>query len=157
MPVLDLIDAVALRESLRSQTRKVILTNGVFDLLHAGHVAYLEKARALGDALFVGVNGDESAGQLKGRGRPFVPAADRACLLAALRCVDAAVIFEELTAASLLRALRPQVYAKGGDYGGRPLPEAGAAAEVGAQVILIDYVAGQSTTALIEKIVKGAA
>jgi rfaE bifunctional protein nucleotidyltransferase chain/domain len=155
MPLLTLPQAVELRLSLQSQNRKVILTNGVFDLLHVGHLAYLEKARGLGDALLVGVNGDESARQLKGGGRPLVPAADRARLLAALRCVEAAIIFEELTAVHLLKSLKPDVYVKGGDYRDKPLPESGAAGEVGAQIVLIDYVAGQSTTALIEKIVKG--
>ena len=157
MPLLNLTDAVALRESLRSQNRKVVFTNGVFDLLHAGHVDYLEKARGLGEALLVGVNGDDSARQLKGSGRPFLPALDRARLIAALRCVEAAVIFEELTAGGLLQSLRPEIYVKGGDYRDKPLPESDAAREVGAQIILIDYLVGQSTSALIEKIARRAA
>lgn len=155
MPVLTLREAAALRESLRAQNRVLVLTNGIFDLLHVGHLDYLERARALGDergALFVGVNGDSSARRLKGAGRPFVAAAERARLVAALACVDAAIIFDELTADSLLRALRPDCYAKGGDYHGRPLPERAAAEAVGARVALLSLVPGHSTTALIARI-----
>ncbi|MEK6574468.1 MAG: adenylyltransferase/cytidyltransferase family protein, partial [Chloroflexota bacterium] len=95
MPLLTLPEAIALRETLRAQQKRVVLTNGHFDLLHIGHVDYLEQARALGDALFVGVNGDDATRQLKGESRPFVPAMERARLVAALACVDAAVIFAD--------------------------------------------------------------
>ncbi len=152
MPLLTLPEAIELRETLRSQAGRVVLTNGVFDLLHVGHLDYLEKARALGDALFVGVNGDDSARQLKGRGQPFVPALERARLLAALRCVDAAVIFEELTADNLLKALRPDVYVKGGDYSHKALPERTTAESIGAAVSLLPFVPDQSTTALVARI-----
>ncbi|MBI5829318.1 MAG: adenylyltransferase/cytidyltransferase family protein [Chloroflexi bacterium] len=152
MPVLTLPEALALRQSLRAAGRRLVLTNGVFDLLHVGHVDYLEQARALGDALFVGINGDEAARQLKGAPQPFVPAADRARLVAALSCVDASILFEALTAEGLVTALRPDVYAKGGDYGSKPLPERAAAEAVGAAVVLLPLVPGRSTSALIARI-----
>lgn len=157
MPVLALPEAVARREALRASGQRLVLTNGVFDLLHVGHVEYLEQARSLGDALFVGVNGDDPARQLKGEGRPFVPAGERAQLIAALACVDAAILFDELTADNLLRALRPDVYAKGGDYGAfpnKPLPERAAAESVGATIILLPLVPDRSTTALLARIRK---
>lgn len=152
MPLLSLDSAIALCNSLREQGQRLVLTNGVFDLLHMGHVDYLEKARALGDALIVGVNGDSSAHQLKGEGRPFVPAHERASLIAALRCVDAAVIFEELTADALLRAIQPHIYVKGGDYAAKPIPEAPTAHSLGAEIKLIDYLPNHSSTELISKI-----
>ncbi len=152
MPLFTLPEAAALRDSLRAPKKTLVLTNGVFDLLHLGHLDYLEKARALGDALFVGVNGDDSARQLKGASRPFVPAAERARLIAALRCVDTALIFDDLTADSLLHALRPDIYAKGADYAHKPLPETETAKLVGAQIRLIAYLPGHSTTELIERI-----
>lgn len=152
MPVLTLPEAIDLRENLREQRRRVVFTNGVFDLLHAGHVDYLERARALGDALFAGVNGDGPARRLKGEGRPFVPAADRARLVAALACVDAAIIFDDLTADHLIRVLRPDVYAKGGDYSHKPLPERLTADSIGAAVVLLPLAPDRSTTALIARI-----
>lgn len=152
MPVLTLPEAVARREALRAGGQRLVLTNGIFDLLHVGHVEYLEQARALGDALFVGVNGDDSARQLKGKGRPFVPAGERARLIAALACVDAAILFDELTADHLLLALRPDVYAKGGDYSNKPLPERGAAESLGATILLLPLVPDHSTTALLARI-----
>ncbi len=145
-------DALALRESLRAAGKTLVFTNGHFDLLHVGHLDYLEKARALGDALIVGLNGDASTRRLKGEGRPLVPARERARLLAALRMVTAVVIFEGDTADELLLALRPEVYAKGGDYASKPLPERATVEEYGGRVELIDFLPGHSTSALIEKI-----
>lgn len=152
MPLLTLPEAVALRETLRAQQKRVVLTNGHFDLLHVGHVDCLEQARALGDALFVGVNGDDATRQLKGESRPFVPAMERARLVAALACVDAAVIFDDLTADHLIRALRPDVYAKGGDYSQKPLPERLTAESIGAAVTLLPLAPDRSTTDLIARI-----
>ncbi len=152
MPLLTLDSAIAFCTSLRQAGQRLVLTNGVFDLLHLGHVDYLEKARALGDALIVGVNSDNSARQLKGEGRPFVPAAERAGLIAALRCVEAAVIFEELTADALVLALQPHIYVKGGDYASKPIPEATTAHSLGAEIRLIEYLPNHSTTELLAKI-----
>src|SRR5712692_1050955 len=121
--VLTVPEALHAREQLRVASKTLVFTNGHFDLLHVGHLDYLEKARALGDVLFVGVNGDAATGALKGSGRPVVPAAERARLIAALCCVDGAIIFEALTATDLITALKPEIYVKGGDYHERPLPE----------------------------------
>mgnify|MGYP000166421838 CR=1 FL=1 len=149
---LTLQQAVARREALRRTGGRLVLTNGHFDLLHVGHLDYLERARALGDALYVGVNGDASTARLKGRGRPLVPAAERARLLAALAPVDVVIVFEDDTAAALVRALQPDVYAKGGDYAAKPLPERAAVEACGGQVALLDYLPGRSTSALIARI-----
>jgi len=149
---LSLQDAITYREQLRAVGKIVVVTNGHFDLLHVGHLDYLEKARALGDALFVGVNSDSGTTTLKGRGRPLLPATERARLVAALVPVTATIIFEELTAESLLRALQPDIYVKGGDYHDKPLPERPLVEAMGGRIILIDTVPERSTSALIAKI-----
>ncbi len=136
----------------REEERRVVFTNGCFDLLHPGHVCYLRAARALGDALVVGLNSDASVKRLKGPERPVVAQEDRAAVLAALESVDAVVVFEEDTPVRLLRELRPTVYVKGGDYRVEDLPEAEVAAEIGAEVRILPFEPGYSTTALIEKI-----
>ena len=140
------------REGLRNAGKTLVFTNGHFDLFHIGHLDYLEKARALGDALFVGLNGDASSARLKGRGRPLVPAQERARLLAALDTVDAVVIFDQDTADSLLGALQPEIYVKGGDYAHKNLPERPTVEAYGGRVELIDYLPGHSTSELIQKI-----
>lgn len=149
---LTLEQAAARRETLRQAGRRLVFTNGHFDLLHVGHLDYLERARALGDALYVGLNGDASTARLKGAGRPLVPAAERARLLAALAPVDAVITFDDDTAIVLVRALRPDIYAKGGDYAAKPLPERAAVEACGGQVALIDFLPGHSTSALIARI-----
>ncbi len=145
-------EARQLRERLRQAGETLVFTNGHFDLLHVGHLDYLQKARMLGDALVIGVNGDHSTRQLKGQGRPFVPAVERARLLAGLRCVDAVLVFAADTADEVLRALQPDVYAKGGDYAHKPLPERATVEAFGGRVELIDFLPGHSTSALIAKI-----
>ena len=137
----------------RDGGRSVVLTNGCFDILHVGHLRYLEEARRLG-RLIVAINSDASTRRLKGESRPIVPEADRAELLASLRCVDLVTIFDELTAEETLEAIRPDVYVKGADYGpaARPLPEAIVAEKIGTRVALIPLVENRSTTALIETI-----
>lgn len=147
-----LAEALLTRERLRAAGSPLVFTNGHFDLLHIGHLDYLEQARALGGALFVGVNGDASTRALKGPGRPLVPAVERARLVAALRCVDAAIIFEETTADLLIEALQPEIYVKGGDYRAKPLPERPAVERYGGRVVLIDLVPERSTSALIARI-----
>jgi rfaE bifunctional protein nucleotidyltransferase chain/domain len=132
----------------------VVFTNGVFDLLHAGHIRYLRAARTMGDALIVGLNSDASARAIK-PGRPFVDQDDRAEVVAALAAVDVVVIFDGADATEIVRALRPDVYVKGGDWGrpgGPQPPEAATVREYGGRVAFIDYVSGRSTTALIERI-----
>jgi rfaE bifunctional protein nucleotidyltransferase chain/domain len=141
----------------RAAGRTVVLTNGCFDLLHVGHVNYLQQARALGDVLIVGINGDDSVRRLKGLGRPLVPAIERATLVAALAAVDLTVIFEDNTAIELLHRLRPHVYTKGGDWGqpgGRRLPELEDAQKVGAAVYYVPYLPGHSTGGLIQRILE---
>jgi D-glycero-beta-D-manno-heptose 1-phosphate adenylyltransferase len=148
---LTLEEAIARRAALHQAGKRLVLTNGHFDLLHIGHLDYLEKARALGDALYVGLNSDASAARLK-PGRPIVPAVERARLLAALIPVTATIIFDELTADTLIHALQPEIYVKGGDYRHKPLPEHTTIDSYGGQVVLIDYLPGHSTSDLIARI-----
>ena len=127
----------------------VVATGGCFDLLHAGHVASLRAARSLGDCLVVCLNSDESVRRLKGPGRPLVPAPDRARVLEALECVDAVLVFDDDTPVEALRRLRPQVWAKGGDYAGQDLPESAVLGEWGGQAVVLPYLDGRSTTSLV--------
>ncbi len=149
--VLDPDDLRARRLQHRLQRRQVVLTNGCFDLLHVGHVRYLQAARDLGDCLVVGVNDDDSVRRLKGPSRPLVTAADRAGVLEALEFVDAVVVFDEDTPAEVLDRLRPDVWAKGGDYAGAHLPEAAVLRRWGGQAVVLPYLDGHSTTALVER------
>jgi rfaE bifunctional protein nucleotidyltransferase chain/domain len=146
----------AIADSLREQGRKLVLTNGCFDLLHAGHVRYLQAARALGDALVVAINGDDSVRVLKGEGRPLNNENNRAEVVAALECVDYAVIFPETRATRLIEKVRPAIYVKGGDYTPASLhPEERAALEkIGAEIRILPFEAGHSTSGLIERMKK---
>ncbi|MCW2953258.1 MAG: rfaE2 [Conexibacter sp.] len=148
-------DALAHARATIAATRErggvAVATGGCFDLLHAGHVRTLEAARALGDCLVVCVNSDASVRRLKGPSRPLVPARDRAGVLAALACVDAVVVFDEDTPAELLARLRPELWAKGGDYAGAPLPEATVLERWGGRAVVLPHHAGHSTTRLIEE------
>jgi D-glycero-beta-D-manno-heptose 1-phosphate adenylyltransferase len=139
---------------LRANGKKLVVTNGCFDLLHLGHVTYLESARNQGDALLIGVNGDESVRQLKGPTRPLNNEADRAAVLAALQSVDAACIFAEKTATRFLERAQPDVYVKGGDYTLETLnqDERRAVESNGGRIVIIPFVPGNSTTAILEKI-----
>ncbi len=150
--VLFLEELVPIRERLKAEGQTIVLTNGHFDVLHVGHVDCLQRARALGDVLIVGLNSDASTRLLKGDKRPIVPQEERAQLLAALECVDYVVIFEETTAERLIAALRPEVYVKGGDWAVEDLPEAKAVAEHGVRVEILAQVPGRSTTDIIETI-----
>jgi len=149
---LSLDAARALRDDLQAAGKTLVFTNGHFDLLHVGHLDYLEKARALGDALIIGLNGDPSSQRLKGTGRPIVPDHERARLLSALRCVDGVVIFYDDTAHTLIDALRPHIYVKGGDYHDKPLPERAAVESFGGRVVLIDLLPNHSTSDLIRRV-----
>jgi len=141
------------RDEMDRQGQRLVVTNGCFDLLHAGHVRYLQQARALGDALAVGLNGDHSVRELKGPERPVNSQDDRAEVLAALGCVDFVSIFEGKRATTFLRAVRPHLYAKGGDYTPDSLdPEERAVlAEAGSEVRILPLVPGRSTSAVLEK------
>ncbi len=150
----DLPSALAWREAQRAAGRRVVLTNGCFDLLHAGHTRYLAEARALGDVLVVAVNDDASVQALKGPGRPVNGASDRAELLEALKAVDKAVVFAGERATDTIRALRPDIYAKGGDYTVESLnPEERAAlGEVGTKIHILSLVPGKSTSATLARL-----
>ena len=153
--IVSLEEAQAVRAKLQIEGKTVVFTNGHFDLLHVGHVDYLQRARALGDVLIVGLNSDVSTRALKGEKRPIVPQGERARMLAALACVDYVVIFEETTANSLVEALKPDLYVKGGDWDkGRTPPEAEVVAGYGGQVRILPYLPQHSTTRLIETIVE---
>lgn len=144
------LDAVAVEAAAwRREGLRLALTNGCFDWLHAGHLTYLEEARALADRLVVGVNDDSSVRRLKGAGRPLLPAAERALLVAGLECVDRVVVFDDLTAEELIRRLRPHLYVKGADYDWSNLPEAAAARQVGCEVRFLVGLPGRSTSALL--------
>ncbi len=143
----------AAREKLAARGGRLVFTNGCFDLLHVGHVRYLKGARALGDALAVGLNADASVRALKGPGRPLNPAADRAEILAALACVDYVTIFDEPRATGLLEVVRPHVYVKGGDYRLETLDpgERAVLESVGSEICFVPMVPGRSTTELLKK------
>lgn len=144
------------RRKLRDDGKRLVLTNGCYDLLHVGHVRYLRAARLLGDALAVGVNADESVRRLKGPGRPVTNAADRAEILAALEAVDFVTVFDEDTAAELVAAVQPDVYVKGGDYSADPqapsFPIEGHTVHAyGGEVTVIPFVPGRSTTGILRR------
>lgn len=132
--------------------QRVVFTNGCFDILHSGHIAYLNQAKALGDVLVVGVNSDESVRRVKGPGRPLNPVDDRLRVLAALSAVDHVVVFAEETAERLLRTLRPDVFVKGGDYANGAIPERAVAEELGARIEVLPYLPDRSTSGLIARI-----
>ena len=148
----DLQELRLTREKYRNDHKTVVFTNGCFDILHAGHVRYLNEAKGQGDILIVGLNSDESVRTLKGAGRPVNPEADRAEVLAGLRSVDHVVVFGEKTAEELVRQLQPDVYVKGGDYTVDQLPEASEVAAYGGRTVLVSLVPGRSTTNVIRRL-----
>lgn len=152
-PVLEMAQLRTWRETFPADKGPLVLTNGCFDLLHPGHVTYLTQARNLGGFLLVAVNADASVRELKGPSRPVNPAEDRCAVLAGLRCVDAVVIFEEPRVTRVIDAVRPDVYAKGGDYTLETLDagEAAALRACGARIELVSLVPGKSTTATLAR------
>jgi D-beta-D-heptose 7-phosphate kinase/D-beta-D-heptose 1-phosphate adenosyltransferase len=149
--VLSLAALLAERSHLRADGKTLVFTNGVFDLLHVGHVRYLAQARALGDALIVAINSDRTVRELKGEGRPLINELERAEILAALRQVTYVTVFDDVSPRSLIAALLPDVLVKGGDYAldeihGREEVEA-----AGGKVVSLPFIQGASTTAVIEK------
>ncbi len=152
--IIDMPQVVARAKELRTAGKTIVATNGCFDLLHVGHVRYLQAARALGDALIVGLNGDESVCELKGRGRPLNNERDRAEVLAALEYVDFVTIFPEPRATHFLEAAAPAIYAKGGDYTAETLDQEERATlqRIGAKIEIIPFAEGYSTSRLIEQI-----
>ncbi len=152
--VLALPDLAARVRDLQAKGKRVVFTNGCFDLLHVGHVRYLRAARDLGDALIVAINGDDSVRALKGEGRPLHPAHDRAEVVAALAAVDFVTIFPEVRATAALEQVRPDIYAKGGDYTPETLhPEERAVLDrIKAVIRIIPFVEGYSTTAIVRQL-----
>jgi len=142
----SLIDAV---ERERSSGKTIVLANGCFDLLHVGHIRYLEGAKALGDVLIVGVNSDAQTRALKGESRPFTPEAERAEMIAGIRVVDLVTIFDEPTVEQLIRDIRPDVHAKGTDYTTETVPERDIIREVGGRVAIVGDPKDHSSTDLI--------
>ena len=152
--ILTLDDALSAVLNLRKAGVKVVFTNGCFDILHAGHAAYLEQAKELGDMLVVGLNSDLSVRLLKGEKRPLVPQAERAAVLAALEVVDMVVLFDEATPVKLIEALQPEIDVKGGDYRKEDLPEYPLVESYGGRVEILPFKDGCSTSGLIDKIVR---
>jgi D-glycero-beta-D-manno-heptose 1-phosphate adenylyltransferase len=144
------------RAGVRGSGRRLVVTNGCFDLLHVGHVTYLETARARGDALLVGMNSDASVRELKGEGRPITPEQDRASVIAALESVDGVCIFADRTATRFLERAQPDVYVKGGDYTLETLnaDERRVVEKLGGTIAIIPFVPNQSTSALLQKIAR---
>jgi D-glycero-beta-D-manno-heptose 1-phosphate adenylyltransferase len=154
MPVFDLKTATIFADGERQAGRRVVFTNGVFDLLHPGHVRYLQAARAEGDALIVGVNSDRSVRAIKGPSRPITPELERAEIIAALACVDASVIFDQDTPAEIIRCLQPDVLVKGADWAADAIVGRDTVEARGGRVVRIPVEQGWSTSAIIEKIQK---
>jgi rfaE bifunctional protein nucleotidyltransferase chain/domain len=150
--VVDAATLAALAERHRQAGQCIVFTNGCFDVLHRGHVRYLDEARGLGDLLVVAVNSDDSVRRLKGPDRPVNPVEDRVAVLAALSCVDYVVVFEEDSPSALIEAVRPDVYVKGGDYPPELVPEAPLVRSLGGQVQALGYVPDRSTSAIIDRI-----
>jgi D-beta-D-heptose 7-phosphate kinase / D-beta-D-heptose 1-phosphate adenosyltransferase len=150
--ILDQSRLSKLVQHYRTRDRRIVFTNGCFDILHAGHVSYLTQARALGDILIVGVNSDESIQRLKGKNRPVNALPDRLTVLSALGCVDHVVPFSELNPNNLIRIVCPHIYVKGGDYSRDTLPEVDLIDELGGEVRILPYVDNRSTTRLIDQI-----
>lgn len=149
-----LIDRMKISEivtTLKAEGKKIVFTNGCFDILHVGHVRYLKEAKALGDILILGLNSDCSVKSLKGSNRPINNESDRAEVLSALKAIDYVVIFDEKTAENIVGEVKPDIYAKGGDYSIDTLPEAKIVAEHGGKTVLLQLVDGKSSTNIINK------
>ena len=153
--VLSLAETIVRFGPGKRNGKRVVFTNGCFDLLHPGHLHTLEAARALGDVLIVGINSDESVRTLKGAGRPAIPAEERAEILASLECVDAVLIFDELTPQKVVAALLPDVLVKGGDWPGDQIVGREEVEAAGGEVVLVVVVLGYSTSEILEKIRSG--
>ncbi len=156
-PILDLNDCARLAREWREQGLTIVFTNGHFDLLHAGHVHYLQAARALGDRLIVGLNSDASTRRRKGPTRPILPQDERALLLAALRAVDAVVMWDEDDFREVVAALKPDIYVKGADWNrpdGPQPPEAEIVAGYGGRIAFVELTPGRATSAIVEDILR---
>ena len=151
-PILERTRLIARVAVERHKGEKIILANGCFDLIHAGHIRYLQGAKALGDVLIVGINSDEQVALLKGHGRPFMPESERAEIISALRCVDFVTIFPEPTVTELLLAVKPDFHAKGTDYTEETVPERDVVLSYGGKVAIVGDPKDHSSTKMIETI-----
>ena len=149
--VIDRMKISEIVTSLKAKGKRIVFTNGCFDILHVGHVRYLNEAKALGDILILGLNSDSSVKSLKGSNRPINNESDRAEVLSALKAIDYVVIFDEKTAENIVGEVKPDIYAKGGDYSIDTLPEAKIVAEHGGKTVLLQLVDGKSSTNIINK------
>lgn len=149
-----IISLRGLKEKLKGRRKKVVFTNGCFDIIHAGHVRYLKKARSLGDILVVGLNSDTSIKKLKGKSRPIVGEKERAEVLSALESVDYVILFKEETPIKLIEAIRPKVLAKGADWGRGNIVGQDFVESTGGKVVRVRLVEGRSTTDIIKKITR---
>jgi rfaE bifunctional protein nucleotidyltransferase chain/domain len=150
--IITLPQAVSAIKRLKQENKKVVFTNGCFDILHAGHASYLSKAKSLGDILVVGLNSDGSVRKIKGKSRPIVSQKNRAILLAALEAVNFVIIFNELTPLNLIKAIKPDVLVKGGDWNKENIVGAEFVKSCGGKVKSLQYINGLSTRGLIDKI-----
>ncbi|TDT67898.1 glycerol-3-phosphate cytidylyltransferase [Hypnocyclicus thermotrophus] len=152
MNILDRKEAAKLVKKLKSEGKTVVFTNGCFDILHVGHLRYLQEAKELGDILIVGVNSDKSVSKLKGPTRPINTQNDRAEMLVGLKPVDYTVIFTEDTPVEIINELKPSIHVKGGDYKKEELPETPIVEKNGGKVIILSLIQGKSTTNIVKKI-----
>ncbi len=154
--ILQLRDFLPLREKIRAEGGKVVFTNGCFDIIHRGHIEYLEKARSYGDYLVVGLNSDRSVREIKGPERPIILQDDRAIVLAALQMVDSVIIFDDPTPADLIETIRPDILAKGSDWSEEQIVGADTVKAGGGEVVRIELTDGRSTSSIIDKILSKA-
>lgn len=152
MPLIKLRELKNIVSKLKNEGKKTVFTNGCFDILHLGHVKYLEEAKSLGDILIVGVNSDESVKILKGKSRPIIPENERAEILSALECVDYVVIFNETNPENLIAQLKPAIHVKGGDYVIDEIPESKLVEFFGGKTVILNEIEGKSTSDIIQKI-----
>lgn len=146
--------AIKIVDEAKKSGKKVVFTNGCFDIIHAGHITYLNEAKKLGDILIIGVNSDKSVKKLKGESRPINSQYDRTLVLGGLKAVDYTVIFDENTPEDLIASLKPSIHVKGGDYKKEDLPETKIVESYGGKVIILGFLEGKSTTNIIDKINK---
>ncbi len=137
---------------LRKKSKKIVFTNGCFDIIHAGHISYLNEAKTLGDVLIVGLNSDKSVRRLKGEGRPVINEQDRAYILANLKPVDYVAVFDEDTPYELIKEIRPDILVKGGDYEGKTIAGSDIVESSGGKTVLINFIEGKSTSNIIDDI-----
>lgn len=149
--LLTLTQATGMAQTFKKKHQKIVFTNGCFDILHAGHVVYLEQAKALGDILMLGLNSDVSIKLNKGANRPIVPEEDRIIIMSALNCIDYVVLFDDKTPETLISHIQPDIHVKGGDYQAALLPEYPLIQSYGGQVVILPFLPNHSTTDIVQR------